>query len=73
MDSLIALQGGLTINPRGNMGFQTDPRETIKYLQLIQEHLSKEWQKTGDPNSKVEMEHIAAEIAELEAMPKKPV
>jgi hypothetical protein len=71
MYSSIALQGGLTASPRVDMDFQTDHRETIKYLQLIQEHLSKEWLKTGDPNTKAEMERIAAEIAELEAMLKK--
>jgi hypothetical protein len=43
-----------------------DPQESIQYLQLIKEYLYKERLITGDPDTKAEIERIAAEIAELQ-------
>ena len=47
-------------------GVQMDPREAFEYLRLIEEYLSNKWLITRDPETKADLERIAAEIAELE-------
>jgi hypothetical protein len=40
-------------------------REVIEYLLLIEEYLHRNWLKRRDPDTKAEIERIAAVIAEL--------
>lgn len=42
-----------------------DQREVIEYLRLIEEHLHRDWLKSRDPDTKAEIERIAAVIAEI--------
>jgi hypothetical protein len=42
-----------------------EPAETVKYLQIIEDYLRESWLKNRDPETRAEVERIAAEIVEL--------
>jgi hypothetical protein len=50
-------------NPWGS--FRMDARLMINYLRLIEKYLYADWLNTRDPQTKAEIEIIAAQIADL--------
>jgi hypothetical protein len=42
-----------------------EPAQTLKYLQIIEDYLRDHWLETRAPETRAEVERIAAEIAEL--------
>jgi hypothetical protein len=42
-----------------------EPAQILKYLQIIEDYLRDHWLETHDPETRADIERIAAEIAEL--------